>query len=128
MSRLYRAMLSFALVLAAAGILLAVVLFGRVSDQQNSLQQSRVDITYQNCDEQNDRHDKAFNKLGELIAGLPPRRRARAKEGEAGTKALIETIAPKQNCLRLVQRRFGDTPRPSVLEHTRKKPAVHPGS
>lgn len=128
MSRYYKIMLSFALVLAASAILLAVVLFGRVSDQQNSIQQSRIDINYQACDEQNDRHDNAFKKLDELIAELPPRQRARAKAGEEGTKALLNTVAPKQKCLRLVQRRFGDTPTPSVLEQVRKKPAVHRGS
>lgn len=127
-------MSAIAVIMAAAAIFITVVLFVRVSDQQNAFTQSRIDINYQICDEQNDHHDKAFRKLDQLISDLPPSRRARAKAGEEGTKELLNTIAPKQKCLELVKRRFGDTPRPSVLEAAKpkstvkRKSAVHPGN
>lgn len=130
-----------ALVLAATGILIAVVLFVRLDNQQSAfddqqkalvqqqkafdlqqkaivrqqkaIDQSRVDNTYQACEELNGRHKKAFAKLDELIDKLPQEQRGRAKAGEAGSKELINTLAPDQDCQALIVQRFGSDARPS---------------
>lgn len=113
--RNYKIMVALAVVLSAAGILLAVVLYVRLDDQQNAFNQSRVDITYVACEELNGRHKNAFAKLDDLIDKLPPVRRTPARAGEAGTKELINTLAPDQDCFALVAQRFGSGARPSPL-------------
>lgn len=113
--RNYKILSALAVVLAAGGILLSVVLYVRLDSQQNAFNQSRVDNTYQGCDELNGRHKRAFAKLDELIGKLPEVQRERAKGSQAGTEELINTLAPDQDCLALVEQRFGSGEHPSAL-------------
>jgi hypothetical protein len=106
MRRVFKAMIAAALILAASSLVLSASLFTRIN-------QSRVQIIFQSCREQNARHDRAFAKLDSLIAQIPdPVDRARAKRGANGSKALIATLAPHQDCRALVRRRFGPDAKP----------------
>jgi hypothetical protein len=113
MRRTFKAMLAAALILAAASTVLSAELFAHLSDGQNAINESRVDINYRTCVEQNHRHDVTLAKLDSLIAQIrDPVQRARAKRGASGSKALIEALAPHQDCRALVRRRFGPDAKP----------------
>jgi hypothetical protein len=93
MRRAWRVTSALALLLSAASIYLSAALFREV-------QGSRIEL----CQEGNVRHDRAIEKLDELIAELPPgSRRRRAERSRARTVALIEALVPKRNCEEAVE-------------------------
>jgi hypothetical protein len=49
MRRTFKAMLAAALILAAASTVLSAELFAHLSDGQNAINESRVDINYRTC-------------------------------------------------------------------------------
>lgn len=111
----YRLLLGVTLVLSAVSMFLSVLLFTYLDDQRKAETQSRVNITYNACSEQNERHDKTLVQLTRLIKKIPdPAQRERAKRGINGTKALIEALAPRHDCLSVVKDRFGDKARPTT--------------
>lgn len=88
---------AFALMLAAASMLLSAWLYTRVQDErERSIRMA--------CKDTNERHDRALAKLDILIEKVPPARRARAQQGRAGTVALIEALVPRRDCGKLVKR------------------------
>lgn len=110
----YRLLIGVSLLLAAASVFLSALLFTRLDDQRKAETQSRVNITYNACAEQNERHDKTLVQLDKLIEKIPqPAQRERAKKNINGTKALIEALAPRHDCLRLIKDRFGKDARPT---------------
>lgn len=103
------------LLLAGLSILLSALLFSRVASQQDAVEQQRVNITYQACAEQNTRHDRTVKQLDALVARIPDStRRRRAERSVSGTVTLIDALAPRQDCLKLVRRRYGSDARPEA--------------
>jgi hypothetical protein len=85
-----------AIALPVAGYMLA--------SAPGEIQRERAEAIRVNCQEQNVRHDLTIRKLDELIDRLPPgRRKRRAVSNRDGTVALIEALAPKRDCERLVR-------------------------
>lgn len=104
MRRSWRFMAAGAFVLAAGAILLSAHLFTRIQDErEKSIRMS--------CEETNARYDAAIGQLDRLIAQAPPERRARAREGRAGTVLLIDALVPKRDCDRVVDRSVRPPPR-----------------
>lgn len=74
--------------------------------QQRQIQQERARATWMACVDQNHRHDTTVLRLRQLVAQIPAgRQRDRALHNVAGTVALINALAPKQDCRALVKRR-----------------------
>ena len=96
-------MSALALLASAASILFSAWLFARV-------QEERASATREACQGTNDRQDETKAALDELISRLPPERRARAEQRQRGTVLLIEALAPKRDCERVVQRNVGSPP------------------
>jgi hypothetical protein len=98
------------LIVVTALVVSALVAF---NDQQQrstelglAIQQQRADAIRDGCQEQNGRHDRTIVKLEMLIAAIKdPARRRRAERNVGGTIALIDALAPKQDCGRLVRQR-----------------------
>ena len=96
-------MSAFALVLAAASILLSAYLYTRIQDE-------RIRSISRSCEETNQRYDKAIETLDVLIARAPAERKQRARDGRAGTVLLIDALVPKRDCAALVERSVGSPP------------------
>lgn len=96
----------------AALVIFNIVGWRALQAQQDEMDQSRVNITYRACREQNDRHDQTLARLNNLVSALPAPERKRAERNSAGSKALIETLAPHQDCRALVRHRFGEDAQP----------------
>lgn len=92
------------LTLAAVGMATWAV-FG-VQGQAATIQRERAKATLDACRDQNDRHDGTVLRLQEIIADLPPgHERRRAVRNLGGTIALIDALAPRQDCAALVSER-----------------------
>lgn len=82
-------------------------------DRVDDIQSSRVQNTYNNCEEQNARNENTIAVFDKRIAEgvksgeLKGQRLQRARESRAFTVGLIGALAPHQNCLQLVRTRFG---------------------
>lgn len=106
-----RALVVATLALGVVSILLIDSNANRVDD----IQQSRVDITRQSCEAQNDRHDKTIAEYDDRIAAakksglLTDEQLSRLQESRAFTVALIDALAPVQDCEALIADRFGLT-------------------
>lgn len=75
------------------------------------IQRERASATFNGCHDQNVRHDRTIAKLHSIVAKLPPgRERRRAKRNIGGTVALIDALAPRQDCAALVKRRVQAVP------------------
>lgn len=96
----------------AALVIFNIVGWRALQAQQDEMDQSRVNITYRACREQNDRHDQTLARLNNLVSALPAPERKRAERNSAGSKALIETLTPHQDCRALVRHRFGEDAQP----------------
>lgn len=101
-------------VLLAASFALAAIAVTNASetsrdaqDLAEQIQRERARNIQESCEETNRRHDATIASLDAVIAGLPPSRRARAREGRAGTVLLIEALAPYRNCDALVRQQVG---------------------
>lgn len=93
----------------AAGVLVRAVVQG--SDKAVSahnlaeqIQEERVRSIRENCEASNARNRETKRRLDRLIRELPVERRARAKASAAGTRLLIDALAPVRDCDRLVAR------------------------
>lgn len=104
-----------ALLVASVAIAFAIgVLFqtvARSSDDAVSaknlaerIQRERIRSIRENCEGSNARNRETKRRLDRLIVRLPPERRARAKASAAGTRLLIDALAPVRDCDRLVAR------------------------
>lgn len=73
------------------------------SNQTDAIQEERVANILRSCREQNDRHDATIRQLRVLVDAIRDRaQRERARQGMAGTIALIDALAPKRDCDALV--------------------------
>lgn len=66
----------------------------------SDIQASRLD----SCRETNERHDRTFAVLDAEVQALAPAKRAKAQESLPQTKALLEALAPKRDCVKVVGR------------------------
>lgn len=102
----WRAMSAAGCVLSAGSLFLSVLLFSRIDA-------SRAQVTYQACQEQNERGRKTIARYDQQIdvltrSGLlKGERLERAKESRRFTVSLINALAPQQDCRALVRRRLG---------------------
>ena len=91
----WRVLACLGCVLGAFSLFASVVLNTRI-------QSSREDALRQVCLEQNARHDRTVRTLDEEMARrlrqVGPSERVRLRASRAGTIALIDTLAPHQNC------------------------------
>lgn len=74
------------------------------------IQQSRIEITREACEEQNRRHDRTIRRLNRLIVEAKRRDPARAAEitrSSKGSILLIDALQPHQDCAALIEKRFG---------------------
>jgi predicted kinase len=80
----------------------------RLAEQTRSaaagIKESRRQAVIATCREQNARHDNTLAELDRQIMELPPARRARAERNRVGTEALIDALAPKQDCVARARR------------------------
>jgi coenzyme F420-reducing hydrogenase beta subunit len=83
-------------------VLAATVLDTHAATQQ--IQDERAANIRRNCEDVNDRHDETIMRLRALVESMPAgARRSRAEQGMAGSVALIDALAPKRDCDRLVR-------------------------
>lgn len=75
------------------------------------IQTQRVTSIRNNCLSQNKRNRDTIRALDGLIAKLPPERRVIARAGRLNTVLLISTLAPYQDCSKVV-RAAAPTPTP----------------
>lgn len=95
----WRFLSAAALFLAGAAILLSVVLYLQVqSDRESNIRR--------NCVSSNERHDDTVKTLDRLVAQVPADRRQRARDGRSSTVALIDALAPKRDCDRVVEQQL----------------------
>lgn len=94
--------------IAAVVVLLGVVLIIRqqhqITSQNEFIQQQRTENILSQCENQNSRRANTIATLNQEILSLKGKRRIRAERNEGFTIALINALAPHQNCLRLVRK------------------------
>lgn len=97
--------MAWAVVIAILGAA-AVLYVGLMSnhDFATQIQQSRKAYVLSTCTDQNMRHDRTIATLDQEIAALPPTERKGAQTSRAGTVALIDAVAPKQDCAAVVSK------------------------
>lgn len=80
----------------------------KVNGQTAEIQRQRAENIMRDCVDQNNRHDKTVRTLDELLkkSGVSPARRAASRQT---TVLLINALAPKQDCDKLVAKSVGDT-------------------
>lgn len=89
--------------------ILSIYLLGQNGQRADEIQQERANSVRSSCLEQNARHDKTLAKLDKLVADIKdPAEKARAQANIGGTVALIEALAPKQDCTALVRKAVSD--------------------
>lgn len=103
-----------ALVVATLALgVVSILLIGANSKRVDEIQQSRVEITRQTCEAQNDRNRKTIAAYDVRIAAakasgeLSREQLARLSESRAFTVALVDALAPVQDCDDLIRERFG---------------------
>jgi hypothetical protein len=98
-------------VLAASCLWLAYQARERSRDSQDlsaRIQRERAKATFNNCADQNARHDRTVRKLRMIVAAIPDRdQRRKARRGVGTTVGLIDALAPRQDCAALVRERVG---------------------
>jgi len=80
----------------------AVILWARVGNAVQQIQAERRTNIARACRDQNGRHDRTVRELDRLIAQLPVDQRARARRVRDANVALIDALAPHQDCAALV--------------------------
>lgn len=85
-------------VLIAAMAAVVVLALAHADSAIDAIQRSRLEL----CRQQNERHDHTIRTLDKQIAKLPPKERRRAIRQRAGTVALINALAPKRDCARVI--------------------------
>lgn len=99
------------LLVVSAVVLVAIIkALGAANDAKDNvaaIQDSRVALTRDTCEQQNSRHDNTIKRLNKLVNEIhDPRQRRRAQANIAGTISLIDALAPHQNCTALIHSRF----------------------
>ena len=82
---------------------------------------SRISLTYNACLDSNQRNTNTKNylvKLTDEAIKKNPEREAVIRNNLAQTEVLIDALAPKQNCRKLVFERFGHVPTPETPVRT----------
>lgn len=95
------AIAAVAVVIAIAVSAYSVVVVHKLNSTAATLsdiQASRLD----SCNETNERHDRTFAVLDAEVQALAPAKRAKAQESLPQTKALLEALAPKRDCVKVV--------------------------
>jgi hypothetical protein len=88
------------------------MLFVALPRKTDEIQRSRAAAVIDTCRDQNVRHDRTIARLRILIARLPDgRQRTEAERNIASTIALIDALAPRQDCAALARKRVGTPPR-----------------
>jgi hypothetical protein len=110
-----------AFVLLTLTFVFAIALVNHESQQRShanrdliaDIQQSRAEVSYTTCLDQNGRHDQTVKRLDVLLSRAI-RARPSAKDQIRATRAstifLIEALAPHQNCKQIVLDRYGFVP------------------
>ena len=99
---------------AVAGCSIAAYLLVNQQDVLDSIQQSRVQNTFDACEEEKDRNEAAIAKYDENIAAakkaglLTKEQQTRLEQSRAFTVGLIDALAPAQDCRELAAARFPD--------------------
>lgn len=89
------------------------------SERVDDIQQSRADVIYNNCADQNDRNRNTVAVFDRRISDLehqqaPAAQLRRARQSREFTVGLINALAPVQDCDRLLVKRLGpDHPVPA---------------
>lgn len=78
-------------------LLLAIASATYYAHEQAGARRSSV---LEKCEDTNRRNAATKAKLAELLLRVPPTERAQAKATKAFTEALIDTIAPHEDCAR----------------------------
>lgn len=86
----------------------------KAEEATQGIQTERRDATLRACQDQNDRHDATFAALDKLAVrdGLQAKTTAqklRAQQTIDGTKALVDALAPKRDCVKVVKVTVGNT-------------------
>lgn len=121
----------FLVIMAAVSIaVLAGWIHHETSDRINAEQQSRIDITYETCQNQNNRHNITLARLDQLLnrniakvekqvkkgvlsqkEAIPRIQQIKASRGP--TVFLLEAVIPHTDCRDLIIQRFGKDARPN---------------
>jgi hypothetical protein len=105
----------------AMAVLFALFLSDRGSIKREAnvratqIQQQRYDVTFQNCLNQNDRHDETIIRLKTLLHQAVTNGQITeevARRNVAYTSLLINSLVPKRNCKAVAQRAV--QPRPTT--------------
>jgi hypothetical protein len=80
----------------------SIYLLDQNSEQTDRIQTQRRSLLRSNCEAQNKRHDNTIKELGVLVAQAPDLKAAKA--AQPGTIALIDALAPTQDCTTYVKR------------------------
>lgn len=107
--RTTRMLTLLAVVLIGLGILNIILNDNRVDD----IQQSRVDITYGQCQGLNKRNRDTKAQLDAILKRVPANRQERAQASRVATGLLIDALAPVTDCEKQLDQRFGKSAVPS---------------
>jgi hypothetical protein len=99
--RMNRLMVGVVLWLFATG-LLSIYILDQNSERAQDIQAQRRSLLRSNCESQNLRHDRTIAELARLVAAAPDLKAAKASQ--PGTIALIDALAPTQDCANYVRR------------------------
>lgn len=132
---------SYLILVVISAFAIAVLAFAvhkETNDRIDDVNKSRYEVTYQNCIDQNERHDSTLRRLDELIAKQIAKIYVQAQEGRISDKDasaqiaqrkasreptvfLLEAVIPYQNCRAVVAVRYG-LDALTVLDKALRKP------
>lgn len=101
------ALIAFAVIglMSAAGLIGFGFILRELANQANEIQAQRRETVFRSCQEQNQRHDATiaeFRKIESAAIEKAPQREALIHQSVAASLRLVETLAPKRSCYKLV--------------------------
>jgi hypothetical protein len=110
-ARVTYGILALVAVIVAFGAVAAVVSIHANHDRIEDIQASRIDVALTTCRDQNERSKNTTKQLDAIltkrIKTATPTEAARLKMSRAFTILLIDALAPRQNCKKVIAQRYG---------------------
>jgi hypothetical protein len=94
-------------VIAVAGVVLAILAYGKINPTIQAIQAERARNVRANCLDTNGRHDRTIatldRRLQVAVRRAPPAQARQIRASREFTVALINALAPRRDCERLVK-------------------------
>jgi cell division protein FtsN len=95
-------------IIAATGVVLAILAYGKINPTIQAIQAERARNVRANCLDTNDRHDRTIatldRRLQVAVRRAPPAQARQIRASREFSVALINALAPRRDCERLVKR------------------------